>query len=46
MLANSNSPFTHLRTLILLPFKSQTNKHGFLTELTFLIQQQTTINKP
>lgn len=40
MMNSSNSPFNHLRTLVLLPFKSQPNKHDFLRELTHLIQSQ------
>ena len=40
MINNSNNPFNHLRTSILLPFKSTNQKNSFLTELTHLIQHQ------
>jgi hypothetical protein len=40
MLHNSGKSFSHLRTLILLPFKKEPNKQAFLSELTYLIQSQ------
>lgn len=38
MLLNSGKSFNHLRTLVILPFKKETNKQGFLSELTHLLQ--------